>query len=74
MPQYRRGSGFAHIAFEVDNVCKTLDDVVANGGSAVGKVVSADYPNDVRATFVYARDPEGNILKLQSWERADEEE
>ena len=62
--------GFAHIAFEVDDVRETLQKVLAHGGSMVGELVTADNPNhdNKRAVFVYARDPEGNILELQSWE------
>lgn len=32
----------------------------------------ADYPNNVVATFVYATDPEGNIVELQNWEPANQ--
>ena len=59
--------GIAHIAFEVDNVRVTLDKLLQNGGATVGEVVSADYPNRRKATFVYAADIEGNIIELQSW-------
>lgn len=37
------------------------------GGSSVGELVTAQYPNGLEAKFVYARDPEGNIDELQSW-------
>ena len=59
--------GIAHIAFEVENVRETLDRLLQNGGSLVGEVVSADYPDGRKATFVYAADIEGNIIELQSW-------
>lgn len=59
--------GLAHMAFEVDDVRETLGQIIAAGGSRLGDVVTASYPNDVEATFVYARDPEGNIIELQSW-------
>lgn len=59
--------GIAHIAFEVDDVKKTLEEVISAGGSMVGELVTAKYPNNTEATFVYARDPEGNILELQSF-------
>lgn len=59
--------GIAHIAFEVDDVRETVKEIIKAGGSTIGDVVTADYPNDVKATFVYARDPEGNIIELQSW-------
>ena len=59
--------GFAHIAFEVDDVGEALKRVLALGGGALGELVHAEYPNGRRATFVYATDPEGNIVELQSW-------
>lgn len=59
--------GIAHIAFEVDDVEATLAEIVRAGGSSVGELVAAAYPNGKEAVFVYARDPEGNILELQSW-------
>lgn len=59
--------GIAHLAFEVDNVRETLSEIIKYGGSALGEVVTADYPGNMEATFVYAKDPEGNILELQSW-------
>lgn len=62
-------SGFAHIAFEVDDVRETLKEVFAEGGGQYGEVVESIYPNNVKATFVYAKDIEGNIIELQSWQR-----
>ncbi len=62
-------TGIAHIAFEVDDVKETLKEVIKAGGSALGEVASAEYPDDTTAVFVYARDPEGNIIELQSWEK-----
>lgn len=61
--------GIAHIAFEVDNVEKTLEKLLQMGGGMVGELVCAEYPDGRRATFVYATDIEGNILELQRWER-----
>ena len=59
--------GFAHLAFEVDDVESTLKEIIDAGGSMVGEVVTTLYPNAKEAAFVYARDPEGNIIELQSW-------
>ena len=67
-PQINR-PGFAHIAFEVDDVKKTLAEVLAAGGGQVGEVVTAAYPDGMEAVFVYASDPEGNIIELQSWQK-----
>ena len=63
-------TGIAHLAFEVDDVRETLKKVLENGGSMVGELITVDNPNNdnKRAVFVYARDIEGNILELQSWE------
>jgi peptide deformylase len=62
-------AGFAHIAFEVDDVEKALAKLTAEGGGHVGERVNASYPGGVTATFVYATDPEGNLIELQSWKR-----
>lgn len=67
-PSVVNAPGFQHIAFEVDDVNETLARVLSHGGQALGEVVRADYADGRRAAFVYARDPEGNILELQSWE------
>ena len=59
--------GIAHIAFEVDDVEKTLQLLLENGGSQIGEVVKTEYEDGRKAVFVYAADPEGNIVELQSW-------
>lgn len=59
--------GFAHIAFEVDDVEAVVENLLKAGGSMVGEIIKANYPNNVLATLVYTRDPEGNIIELQSW-------
>ena len=59
--------GIAHLAFEVDDVSVTLKTLLQAGGGVLGELVHADYADGRRATFVYATDPEGNILELQSW-------
>lgn len=59
--------GIAHIAFEVDDVENTLQLLLENGGSQIGDVVKTEYEDGRKAVFVYAADPEGNIVELQSW-------
>lgn len=61
--------GIAHIAFEVDDVEATLAEIISAGGSNLGELVTAAYPDDLEAVFVYAQDPEGNIIELQSWRK-----
>ena len=60
--------GFGHIAFSVRNVARALERVERLGGGRVGRVVSAEIEGVGRINFVYARDPEGNIIELQKWE------
>ena len=60
-------AGFAHIAFVVDDVSATLERVLACGGGTVGNLVQKTYADGRTICVVYATDPEGNILELQSW-------
>ena len=59
--------GFAHIAFQVDDVAAALRLVVAAGGGSIGEIVTLQVAGGARVTLVYATDPEGNIIELQSW-------
>ena len=59
--------GIAHIAFEVDDVVAATRLVLEHGGSLVGEVTSSEVPGVGILTFVYAADPEGNIVELQAW-------
>ncbi|WP_340202125.1 VOC family protein [Ascidiimonas sp. W6] len=59
--------GFGHIAFEVENVELVLQNLKANGGKACGEITKREIEGVGEITFVYARDPEGNLIELQSW-------
>lgn len=59
--------GWGHIAFVVDDVQAALDAVIAAGGGALGELVSAEIADAGRIMFVYATDPEGNVIELQRW-------
>lgn len=59
--------GFGHIAFEVEDVAAGLAEIVEHGGGALGEVTEHDVPGVGPLTFVYATDPEGNIIELQHW-------
>jgi predicted enzyme related to lactoylglutathione lyase len=59
--------GFAHIAFEVDDIEPATAAVLKNGGSKVGEVSSSPVEGVGILTFVYLADPEGNIIELQAW-------
>ena len=62
-------TGFAHIAFEVDDVDQTLRHALKNGGVLLGKVTEKQVEGVGLLKFLYFRDPEGNIIEIQSWEK-----
>jgi predicted enzyme related to lactoylglutathione lyase len=62
-------NGITHIAFEVHDVDQTLDEAVKNGGQVLGKVTEKTVDGVGELKFVYFRDPEGNILEIQSWKK-----
>ena len=59
--------GFAHVAFRVDDVPRTLERLLEAGGQRLGEVAHADVEGESHLEVVYARDPEGNIVELQRW-------
>ena len=59
--------GFGHIAFSVDDVLTARETVLKSGGSAVADVGTLQTSTGGRVTWCYMRDPEGNIIELQSW-------
>ncbi len=60
--------GLAHLAFAVENVAAALEAVLRSGGAQLGDLVYVDVEGVGRLVFVYAADPEGNLLELQKWE------
>ncbi|MEL7121284.1 MAG: VOC family protein [Bacteroidota bacterium] len=60
--------GFGHLAFEVEDVQAILDKMIQHGGSAHGEVSEAYVEGKGKITFTYAKDPDGNLIELQSWE------
>jgi predicted enzyme related to lactoylglutathione lyase len=61
--------GFAHIAFEVDNVEAAQREVETNGGGLLGEIVTLTTKIGTKVTWCYVTDPEGNLLELQSWSK-----
>lgn len=59
--------GLGHLAFQVEDVPATLERVVAGGGRTLGEPVEVEVAGAGQLHFVYARDPEGNIVELQRW-------
>ena len=62
-------TGFTHIAFEVEDVDQTFNSAIKNGGKPLGKVTEKAVEGVGILNFVYFRDPEGNIVEIQSWKK-----
>ena len=62
-------TGYTHIAFEVEDVGTTLNHALSNGAELLGKVTEKIIENVGALKFVYFRDPEGNIIEIQSWDK-----
>ena len=62
-------TGFTHIAFEVDDVDQTLNAAMKSGGKLLGKITEKAVEGVGFLKFVYFRDPEGNIVEIQSWKK-----
>lgn len=61
--------GIGHLAFEVDDVDQILNLLLECGGSKNGDISSREVPGVGIITFIYARDPDGNLIELQNWEK-----
>ncbi len=61
-------TGFGHIAFLVDDVKKIYEKALEHGGQALGEVTQKEIEGVGKLTLIYFRDPEGNIVEIQSWE------
>ncbi|MBI2792200.1 MAG: VOC family protein [Gammaproteobacteria bacterium] len=59
--------GYGHLAFEVQNVLEAIEEVQKAGGSLHGKCVCTEVQGVGTLTFAYVRDPEDNLIELQSW-------
>jgi len=68
LPETNR-KGFGHIAFRVDHVKPLLEKLLLAGGTTVGDLVETEVKGVGLLTFVYARDIDGNIIEIQSWEQ-----
>jgi predicted enzyme related to lactoylglutathione lyase len=65
--------GLAHIAFGVEDVQQMLQAVLDAGGGRVGELVTVDVSGAGVIDFVYATDPEGNVIELQHWRQEGEQ-
>ena len=68
LPPAANRVGICHLAFEVDNVAESIEEVLANGGHKVGEVTSFNVEGTGTISFVYIADPEGNVIELQAFD------
>ena len=68
-PMMANHTGFTHIAFEVDDVETTLNTALRHGAGLLGEVAEKEIETVGILKFVYFRDPEGNIIEIQSWKK-----
>lgn len=61
--------GITHIAFEVNDVNKVYKKVLKNGGKKVGKIITLTRSDGKEVTWCYVKDPEGNMIELQKWDK-----
>lgn len=61
--------GLGHLAFEVADVDAALEKALAFGGQRYGEVANHIIDAVGTLTFVYLRDPDGNIIELQNWDK-----
>ncbi len=66
-PPAANRKGLGHLAFAVDDVDAVLEAVLDHGGGALGDLSETSVPGVGHLRFVYALDPEGNIIELQRW-------
>jgi catechol 2,3-dioxygenase-like lactoylglutathione lyase family enzyme len=59
--------GLGHLAFSVAELSTIVDQLLLHGGSLVGEQTTHHIEGVGKITFVYAADPDGNILELQQW-------
>jgi catechol 2,3-dioxygenase-like lactoylglutathione lyase family enzyme len=60
--------GFGHVAFAVPSVPEAREQCLGAGGAGVGEIVATQISAEVVVRWCYVRDPEGNIVELQSRE------
>ena len=64
--------GFGHIAFCVDDVEATREKVLQSGGFNLGEISKHEFTGVGELTFIYMKDPEGNIVEIQKWKKLSE--
>ena len=59
--------GLTHLAFEVDDFDDVYQAALKHGANELGRPTQKVIDGVGTLHFVYLRDPEGNIIEIQSW-------
>ncbi len=54
----------------MDDVATILQKLLDHGGSKQGEISRKQVAGVGYITYTYAKDPEGNIIEIQNWDRA----
>lgn len=65
--KFANSSGITHLAFEVSDLEGVCASVILCGGAMLGRLSSIPVEGVGLCTFVYVRDPDRNIIEVQSW-------
>ena len=66
---YPNTPGYGHLAFSVPDVEETAEKIIEYGGDWVGELTRVEIKGVGMLGFAYMRDPEGNILEIQRYEK-----
>ena len=66
-PLMANHTGFTHVAFAVEDVTSTFARALELGATALGQPAEKAIEGIGVLELVYLRDPEGNIIEIQSW-------
>lgn len=69
-PLMANHTGLTHIAFEVEDVDAVFAKAMSMGAGALGRITEKSIDGVGMLKFVYLRDPEGNIIEIQSWNQS----
>jgi catechol 2,3-dioxygenase-like lactoylglutathione lyase family enzyme len=67
--QIANRKGYGHLAFEVDNVQDVVFKAMNFGAKTYGQIAKKNIDGLGLLTFIYIKDPEGNIIEIQNWEK-----
>lgn len=59
-------TGYTHLSFEVEDVGSIYDKAILNGAFKYGELIKKEFKSGT-LTFVYIKDPDGNIIEIENW-------